>query len=414
MMSDFPEDVTLDSARALIAPLMQDIGKKTKSAETVPLDEATSRILSSDIISPIDVPQKDVAAVDGYAFYYKDLAKPLPVTGSIKAGHPYDGEASRGQAYRIFTGAPMPYGPDTIAMQEHCSFDVNGCVLLPQKLNSGANCRQRGENVTKGEVVLNKGTVLGPAEIGLAAAIGLTEVSVTKMLKVGLVSMGDEITEAGSKAGLDQIMIFDSNRPMLKAMISGLGHQVVDYGILGDDCALLEQTFQVATQEADVILSSGGSSEGDEDHTKSALMNCGGIIDFWRLALKPGRPLVSGRIGDVPVFGLPGSPVAAFVCTRLFIGPMLDILQGGRGRLPLAVLVESGFTRHHRKGRAEYLRARLENSDNGLHVVLNGKPGAGVLSSLTGADGLVEIPATHDDVAMGDALPFFMFREAGL
>ena len=413
-MSDFPQDISLDEAYALISPLMRDIADQSQSQNDVPLSDATSRIIATDITSPIDVPAQDCAAVDGYAFYFEDLEKPLPIVGSIKAGHPFTQKAERGFAYRIFTGAPMPEGPDTVAMQENCGIDQAGNVILPHNLKLKSNYRPRGENVSKGEVVLKKGTMVGPAEIGLAAAVGLSTLPVKPILKIALISIGDEITETGSYLSKENGNIYDSNRPMLRAMMENIAYQVIDFGIVKDNLEELTKTFLEAKNQADAIVISGGSSEGDEDHTKSAILNSGGIIDFWRLALKPGRPMVSGRIGNIPIFGLPGNPVAAFVCTRLIIEPMLCELQGRQDQYPIKLNVRSGFDKSSRKGRAEYIRARLENGSKGLCAVINGKPGAGVLSSLTGADGLVEIPAENDSVTEGDTLSFLLFKEAGL
>ena len=413
--TNYPEDITLEAALALIRPLMQSISASRLQSETVLIEDAIGRVLSEDVISPIDVPGRDTAAVDGYAFFYQDIKKTLPVTGQIKAGHPYDGEATPGKAYRIFTGAIMPDGPNTVAMQEYCTVDDDGHVILPQNLKQGTNYRPKGENISKGEIAIKKGVILGAAEIGLAAAMGFTSITVHSTLRISLFSMGDEVVDINTPDHMREGSIFDSNRPMLASMLRNMGHHVIDHGIIEDDHASLTNAFKKASQTSDVILCSGGSSEGDEDHTKSALISCGGVIDFWRLALKPGRPMVSGRIGNVPVFGLPGNPVAAFVCTRLFAEPMMAIMQGGQGSLPPKPRIPSGFAKKHRKGRAEYLRARLEYDNQGdVHIVLNGRPGAGVLSSLTGADGLVEIPIDHDDVKIGDPLPFLMFKEAGL
>ncbi len=410
---NYPEDISLTSAHELIAPLMHAIAAKHNEIKTLNIDQAAGRIAAHDITASINVPSQDTAAVDGYAFYYGDLGIPLQVTGSIRAGHPHKGTVSRGIAYRIFTGAAMPTGLDTVAMQEHCTIDEDGKVNLPQHIKQGTNFRPCGENVGKGDVVIKKGTRIGPAEIGLAAAIGCSTITVKRKLNIALFSMGDEVIETGASIA-ESGMIFDSNRPMLKAMMQGLGHVIHDYGIIQDDRTALTEQFSKAADTNDVILCSGGSSEGDEDHTKAAIIDAGGIIDFWRLALKPGRPMVCGRIVQVPIFGLPGNPVAAFVCTRLLVGPMIDIMQGGQGNLPKQMTAPAGFAKAHRKGRTEFLRARLCHDGTKIRIVLNGRAGAGVLSSLTGADGLVEIPADHDDVVIGDPLPFFTFRETGL
>ena len=409
---NFPQDISLDDALHLCAATITP----HDGTERLSIDNALGRILAEDVIATLNVPQTDVAAVDGYAFYHQDLDQlPLPVIGSIKAGHPFKGQVRRGVAYRIFTGAPMPKtpegeGPDTIAMQEHCQIDDQGHVTPPSTLKQGTNYRPQGENIKKGDIAIAQGTRLGAAEIGLLAAIGHAEVNLARPLRVALISMGDEVAEAGSDAGFAKGMIHDSNRPMLKQLIAQDGHHVIDMGIIADDRTALTTAFQNAASQADVILSSGGSSEGDEDHARDAIMDNQGVIDFWRLALKPGRPMLAGRIGDVPVYAVPGNPVAAFICYRLLASPLMGLRQGRPLTPPLKIPAPADFSQTHRKGRAEYLRARI--TDQG--IVLNGRKGAGVLTSLTGAHGLVEIPADHDDVKKGDILHFIPFREAGL
>ena len=408
----FPQDIPLDDALRLCAATITP----HDGTERLSIDNALGRILAEDVIAALNVPQTDVAAVDGYAFYHQDLDQtPLPVIGSVKAGHPFDGEVKRGVAYRIFTGAPMPKtpegdGPDTIAMQEHCQIDDQGHVTPPSNLKQGTNYRPQGENIKKGDIAMTKGTRLGAAEIGLLAAIGHAEVKLAKPLRVALISMGDEVAETGSDAGFAKGMIHDSNRPMLKQLIQQDGHHVIDMGIIADDRTALTTAFQNAAKNSDVILSSGGSSEGDEDHARDAIMDNQGVIDFWRLSLKPGRPMLAGRIGDVPVYAVPGNPVAAFICYRMLAAPLMGLRQGRPLTPPLKISAPADFSQTHRKGRAEYLRARI--TDQG--IVLNGRKGAGVLTSLTGAHGLVEIPADHDDVKKGDILHFIPFREAGL
>lgn len=405
--ADIPQDITLDAALALLA----DVTPPNGASETASLADAQNRVLAEDVTATINVPQQDTAAVDGYAFYHDDLgAAPLPIIGAIKAGHPLEEDAQRGNAYRIFTGAPMPAGPDTVAMQEDCSHDAHGNIILPATLRRGANFRPAGENVAEGEVILTKGTILGPAEIGLAAAIGRGELLVSRRLTIAIISMGDEVVEAGSHDGFKSGMIHDSNRPMLRHLMEAEGHHVLDFGIISDDLASLTAAYKRAAEEADVILSSGGSSEGDEDHARASILANNGVIDFWRLALKPGRPMAAGRIGSTYIYCVPGNPVAAFVCTRLLVNPMLHKQLGAEMRPPLRLQLPANFTHKHRKGRTEYLRAKIADD----HIVLNGRPGAGVLSSLTGADGLVEIPADHDDIKSGDILPFLVFQERGL
>lgn len=410
-MTKTPEDITLEAA----LDLLKSATPPRADTEEVSINNALHRILHEDVISTINVPQNDTAAVDGYGFFHDDLSKDaLPVIGSIKAGHPYEGQVERGKAYRIFTGAPMPEGLDTVAMQEHCSLNNDGEVILPASIKKNTNFRPKGENASEGEVVLKRGTRMGPAEIGLAAAIGRADVLVATKLKIAIISMGDEVVDIGMENGFTHGMTHDSNRPMLKQLMMADGHEVLDFGICGDDRDALTAVFKRAADEADVILSSGGSSDGEEDHARNAIIDNDGHVDFWRLALKPGRPMAAGRISQKPIYCVPGNPVAAFVCTRLLVCPMLTHLQGGIDNPPLKISCPSGFAHRHRKGRTEYLRARLESGDGEGRIVLNGRRGAGVLSSLTYADGLVEIPADHDDVKEGDMLPFLILREAGL
>ena len=203
-MENFPQDITLEEAHELVGPLMKTISLSKQSSEKLNLSDTINRVLAEDIVSPIDVPAEDTSAVDGYAFYYEDLIKPLPILGSIKAGHPYQDKAPPGYAYRIFTGAPMPEGPDTVAMQEYCTFDDQGNVILPGNLKQGTNYRPCGENVSKNEIVLKQGQRIGPAEIGLAAAVGRTSLIVKKKLKIALISMGDEVCEIGSPKAMSK------------------------------------------------------------------------------------------------------------------------------------------------------------------------------------------------------------------
>lgn len=407
-------DITLDAA---LARVLEHI-TPASTLEDIALDAAAGRILRETVTARINVPQQDTAAVDGYAFYYADIADantPLPVKGAIKAGHPYQGEAGRGHAYRIFTGAPMPTGPDTVAMEEFCQHHGDGRVTMPDGIRQGSNFRPLGENVRKGEEVLHAGSRLGPSELGLAAAVGVNRLKVAPPLTVGLISMGDEIVEAGSPEGFEEGRLHDSNRPMLSALLAADGHGLLDGGIIADDRAQLTAAYARTIAECDAVVSSGGSSTGEEDHARPAILANGGSIDFWRLAIKPGRPMAVGWIDGKPVFCLPGNPVAAFVCYRLIVLPVLVAMQGGRLKPIMKLPLASGFSHHHRSGRTEYLRARLARNAAGDTIIeIHGRAGAGVLSSLTGADGLVEIPADHGHVKEGDLLSFIPFREHAL
>lgn len=388
------------------------------SSQVCALEQAAGHILAHDIIATDNLPATANAAVDGYAVHAEFLADTpghsFTVIGRAAAGHPFDGTVKRGEAVRIFTGAIMPDGPDAVAMHEDCVFDeAEGSVKINTQLKPGANRRPAGENISTGEMIIPAGKRLGPADLGIAAAAGHAQLEVRKQLKVGLMSMGDEIRDAGSVIDFGQS--FDSNRPMLRALIEADGHRVVDYGIINDDADALSQAYGTALADCDVVLSSAGASDGDEDHTQRAMQALGVSLIFWRLAMKPGRPMAVGSFNDKRVFCLPGNPVAAFVCYRLLAAPVLGIMAGGMISKPLRPLVRCAFDHRKSAGRAEYLRVRLdEGADQVPEMHLHGRRGAGVLSSLTGADGLVEVPLENTGVAEGDYLRFIPFREAGL
>ena len=414
-----PGDISLEEALARTL----ERAKVVAAAESLGLGDAAQRILREDVRSPIAVPQQNMAAVDGYAFRADDIAggsRTLPVLGPIRAGHPLDGAASPGNAYRIFTGAAMPGvpdegGPDTVAMEEACTLNGDGTVTLPEGIAAGENFRPAGENVAKDEVVLRSGTQLGSPEIGLAASVGVNRLAVASPLAVEVVSTGDEVVEAGSKEASGKGFIHDSNRPMLASLLKDDGQRPVDGGIIADNLDDLASAFQKAAGRSDAIVSSGGSSTGEEDHARPAVLACGGEVDFWRLAIKPGRPMAVGWIDGKPVFCLPGNPVASFVCYRLLVQPVLAAMQGATPRPVMKLPLPAGFSHRARGGRTEYLRARLGCDESGKTAILiHGRAGAGVLSSLTGADGLVEIPAGLDAVAPGQHLDFIPLRERAL
>ena len=389
-----------------------------ETVETVPLGQAAGRVIASDLVAAADLPATNNAAVDGYAIKAEFLAAQpqhaFPVVGRAAAGHPFAGQAGDGEAVRVFTGAVMPEGTDCVAMHEFCSFDeAAGRVRIASKLDAGANNRPAGENVRAGEVIVASGTRLAAADIGIAAAAGHDRLDVYQRVKVGLVSMGDEVVEPGRPVASGQL--HDSNRPMLATMLAGDGFEVVDLGIIADDEAALTDCFATALAHCDAVLSSGGASDGDEDHTQAAMRANGIEPAFWRLSIKPGRPMSGGARDGRPVMCVPGNPVAAFVCYRLVAAPVLHRMAGARQQLMLRLHARSGFAHRKSAGRAEYLRVRVSAGEDGIpEMHLHGRKGAGVLSSLTGADGLVEIPVENTGVAVGDYLPFIPFREASL
>jgi molybdopterin molybdotransferase len=291
----------------------------------------------------MNLPPHANSAVDGYAFAHADLLSDgetvLPVGGRATAGHPLGRPNGRGEAIRIFTGAPMPEGADTVMMQEDCVIE-NGRVRLKPGIRNGANRRHAGEDVPEGAVALSAGRRLGPAELGLAAALGYRELSVFRPLKVALLSTGDEVRNPG--APLPPGGIYDANRFMLAALLGGLGCAVTDFGIRPDREAALADTLAAASTEHDLIVTSGGVSTGEEDHVKTAIERLGSLY-FWRLAIKPGRPVALGQIGGVPLIGLPGNPVAVVVTFAVLARPLILKLTGAAASPPRLFRVRADF-----------------------------------------------------------------------
>ena len=408
-----PVTTPYEKARALLLAAAEN---RTPARDQVPLSAALGQVLAADLTSPFNLPQTDNAAVDGYAVHADYLAAHpdhlFNIIGTARAGHPFEGKAEPGQAVQVFTGAVMPQGPDCVLMHEDCQISAEG-VICGKLLKPGTNMRPAGENLATGELVAEQGTRLSAADIGQLAAAGFAEIPVFRPLHVGLISTGDELVEAGRDRITGQI--FDSNRPMLAALCRQTGVRLTDFGIVKDNRASLTAAYQTALEECDVIISSGGASDGIEDHTQGAMQDSGAEPVFWRLAMKPGRPMAAGLRAQQMIFCLPGNPVAAFVCFRLLVSPVLDRLAGAAVRLPLSLLVASGFAHKKQAGRAEFLRARLETAaDGSQQAVLHGRKGAGVISSLTGADGLVEIPFSATALVPGQPVRFYPFHEVAL
>jgi molybdopterin molybdotransferase len=397
-----------------------------KETEIRPLASATGAILGQDLISPINVPASDTAAVDGYAFCHAAmLAAPrrkLRLDGQAHAGHPLAHPFPPGGAIYITTGTPMPqaespeHTPDTIAMQENCKVvtDADGTwVILPDDLKKGSNFRPCGENIQKDEVALTNGIRLGAAEIGLAAAMGFNQIKVNKPLCVGLLSTGEEVHDITLATDLAAGGIFDSNRPMLSSLLTSDHHQVNDGGIIGDKLDAVTQAVTKMAEQTDAIILSGGSSGGSEDFARQAVEAAGGKIDFSGIHIKPGRPFAAGTIQAKPVFCIPGNPVAVFVTYRLLVAQALTRLAGGTPRPRLRFPVTCGFSAKHKPGRTDFVRVTLSDEKGPMPVAIpHGRFGAGVLTSLTGADGLLEISADRGHVNEGDQCHFIPFREA--
>ncbi len=379
--------------------------------ETVPIGSAAGRVLAHDVVAAMDLPPHANSAVDGYAVAHADLCldreTDLPVGGRAAAGHPLDRVLRPGEAIRIFTGAPMPEGADTVLMQEDC-VAADGRVWLKPGIRKGANRRHAGEDVALGEIALAAGRRLGPAEIGLAAALGHDALPVFRRLRVALVSTGDEVREPGTK--LPPGAIYDANRFVLRALVEGLGCVVTDFGIRPDREAALADTLAAAGADHDLIVTSGGVSTGDEDHVKGAIERLG-ALHFWRLAIKPGRPVALGQVGRVPLIGLPGNPVAVVVTFAVLARPLILKLAGAAASAPRHFPVRSGFAYRKKPGRREYLRARLERDGDHMVAVKHPRDGAGILSSIVQSDGLVVLDEATGALAEGTVVDFLPFAE---
>ncbi len=379
--------------------------------EAVPLAEAAGRILAADRIAAFDLPPHANSAVDGYAVAHADLfpdrETELSVGGRAAAGHPLDRALRPGEAVRIFTGAPMPTGADTVLMQEDC-VAAAGRVRLKPGIRMGANRRHAGEDIAKGALALAAGRRLGPADLGLAAALGNDRLPVFRRLRVALLSTGDEVREPGT--ALPPGAIYDANRFMLRALLEGLGCVVTDLGILPDREAALADALTVASTEHDLIVTSGGVSTGEEDHVKGAVERLG-ALHFWRLAIKPGRPVALGRVGAAPLIGLPGNPVAAVVTFAVLARPLILKLAGAAASSPRVFPVHAGFGYRKKPGRREYLRARLERDGDRVMAVKYARDGAGILSSIVHSDGLVVIGEAVSDLVPGTVVDFLPFAE---
>ncbi|GJE62403.1 molybdopterin molybdotransferase MoeA [Methylobacterium trifolii] len=372
--------------------------------EPVPLALADGRVAGAEIRAPIALPPFDNAAVDGYAVRFSDLAAGsgtvLPVRGRIPAGAEPASLDGRAGAVRIFTGAAMPPGADTVFMQEDVRVE-GGAVHLPPGLAQGANRRLAGEDVARGSVAIPAGRRLGPPELALAAALGLDALPVRKALRVAVFSTGDELREPGEVLG--PAAIYDANRVMLLALLRRLGTLPHDLGILRDDPATLRARIAEAAGEHDLVLTSGGVSVGEEDHVKAAV-EAAGSLTFWRLAIKPGRPVALGIVAGTPFVGLPGNPVAAYVTLLFVVRPLLARLGGETYAPPIGLPVRAAFAHPKKPGRREFLRVALRRADDGsVEAVKN--PG-GALTALAGSDGLADLPEDAGRVAPGDVVAF--------
>ena len=398
--------MTVDEATALIASRITPVSER----ETADLASADGRVLAQDLVAPLPLPPFTNSAVDGYAIHSRDLPvgneRAFPVSGRVAAGAPAI-EGRSGEAVRIFTGAPMPGGADTVFMQEDVRLDPAGQVILPAGLKPGANVRPEGEDIAAGHVALPAGRWIRPQDVALIAALGITEVKVRRRVRVAIFSTGNEVVAPGAARGVSQL--YDSNRFMLRAMLQRLGCEVSDFGILRDEPMSLAATLKQAAAGNDLIVTSGGVSTGEEDHVKAAVERAGALT-LWRMAIKPGRPVAMGVIGAAAFIGLPGNPVASFVTFTYVVRPAVLALAGTTPERLAATPVRAAFSYGKKSGRREYVRANVRRAaDGAVEAVKFPREGAGLLSSLVETDGLVELPEDATRIEPGQTVAFFPY-----
>ena len=396
-----------------LARILADV-RPVSGVETVAVREALGRVLVEDVVSQIDVPAHTNSAMDGYALRGADLQADaetrLDVIGVAAAGRPFDGAVGVRQCVRILTGAPLPDGADTVVMQERVTRE-NDAAIIGSGQEPGQHVRQAGEDIACGAVALAAGTVLMPAALGMLASVGVGEVSVRRRARVAFFSTGDELQRVGEPLGTGQI--YDSNGYTIHGMLTRAGVEVIDMGLVRDDPATIERAFADAAAQADAIVTSGGVSVGDADYVKDTLDKTGSV-GFWRVAMKPGRPLAFGRVGDALFFGLPGNPVSAMVTYYQLVQPALQALAGMPDPgPPLTVTAISSGQLRKKTGRREFQRGVLARDADGRLVVSRaGFQGSGVLSSMNAANCFIVLPEEAGPVAEGDEVivqPFAAF-----
>jgi molybdopterin molybdotransferase len=378
--------------------------------ERVSLHEAFGRVLAADLVAPVDLPPFDNSAVDGYAVRHADLKARaetrLRIIDRVTAGRSTARAVVGSAAIRIFTGAPMPEGADTVFMQEDCRVE-GPVVIVPAGLRAGANRRLAGEDIRSGSVALPGGRRLAPQHVALAAALGFGTLAVRRRLKVALFSTGDEIVEPGSTR--PQAALFDANRHLIGGLLRELGVAVTDLGILVDDQDVLAESISTAAAAHDLVLTTGGVSTGEADHVRPAIEQIGRLV-FWRVAIKPGRPVAMGVVRGAAFVGLPGNPVAAFVTFARVVRPLLLRLAGALPEPALAMPVRAGFSYRKKKGRREYVRVTLRRmADGGVEAIKYAQDGAGVITSLTETDGLAELTEDTTDIKPGATIGFLPY-----
>ncbi|MBM4954204.1 bifunctional molybdopterin-guanine dinucleotide biosynthesis adaptor protein MobB/molybdopterin molybdotransferase MoeA [Vibrio parahaemolyticus] len=371
--------------------------------EACKIENAYGRVLAEDIISPVNVPQYTNSAMDGYAIRSDDVDRDsYQVVAEVMAGHAYDQPLEVGQAVKIMTGAPTPLNGDTVVMREQASQEGDKVTFNGAHIKAGQNVRQAGEDLAIGSDVFTAGTRLASPEMGMIASLGFGEANVFRKLKVAVFSTGDEVQAPGTEQKANSI--YDSNRFTIMGMLEKLGCEILDFGILEDNEQLMIEALENASAQADVVMTSGGVSVGDADYIKLALDKLG-QIDFWRINMRPGRPLAFGQINNKPFFGLPGNPVAVMVSFINFVEPALRKMQGEQGWKPLKVNAIATENLRSRQGRTEFSRGIYELDNTGrLTVRTTGKQGSGILRSMSEANCLIEISPAIDTVKAGESV----------
>jgi molybdopterin molybdotransferase len=404
-----PDVLSVDEARQHI---MQEISP-ISAAQKVAIRSALGRILAEDVTSPVNVPSHTNSAMDGYALKGTDLVKGVNVLdciGIAYAGKPFKGETHTEQCVRIMTGAPTPAGTDTVVMQEQTEILTDGKIRILGKHRTGQNVRQAGEDIACGSVILKQGHQILPADLGVLASLGIGELSVRRRPRVAFFSTGDELRSLGEV--LREGEIYDSNRYSLYGMLTRLELEILDLGVIPDQPAAVRDAFAMATTMADVVITSGGVSVGEADYVKQVLDEFG-QIEFWKIAMKPGRPLTFGHLGDSLFFGLPGNPVAVMVTFYQFVQPAIRYLAGGKPHLPFTLHASCTHSLHKRRGRTEFLRGVLQQTRQGeLQVTVTGRQGSGILSSMSRSNCFIVLPENSADVEIGSLVavqPFACF-----
>jgi len=411
-----PQALSVDQVNAFLAELVQPLS--ADDSQDVFLFDALGRVLAQDVVSPISVPAHNNSAMDGFAFDAAQLQADHPlslrVVGTALAGKAWQGKVNAGECLKIMTGAILPDGLDTIAPQEFCQIDsahdVTTVTIPPNILKAGDNRRLMGEDLMQGQPALTAGQHLTPAALGLVASLGLPDVRVHRRLRVAYFSTGDEVLSLGDAPR--EGAVYDSNRYTVFGLLTRMGCEVIDMGVVRDEPALLEAAFAKAALEADAIITSGGVSVGEADFTK-AMMKKLGDVAFWKIAMRPGRPMAVGRIGKSVLFGLPGNPVAVMVTFLAFVRPALLRMMGSTAQPAPLLRAKSLEPLRKKAGRTEYQRGFVSSAADGtLQVRTTGNQGSGVLSSMVQGNGLIVLHHAQGNVAVGDEVDVLMFEGA--